>query len=77
MSEQLADHRQGFGARRSDAAILHAIKDVNILSAVVSGIGAAVLVGWLATRVAFGRLFTAAIERLNRSDNPLLQKKML
>ena len=47
--------------RRSDAAILHAIKDVNILSAVVSGIGAAVLVGWLATRVAFGPLPTSAL----------------
>lgn len=47
--------------RRSDTAILHAIKDVNILSAVVSGIGAALLVGWLVTRAAFAPLESAAI----------------
>lgn len=46
---------------RTDAAILHAIKDTNILSAVVSGCGAAVLVGWLSTRVDFSRLPTGAI----------------
>ena len=46
---------------RSDAAILHAIKDVNLLSAVVSGCGGALLVVWLATRVPVDRLPSGAI----------------
>ena len=46
---------------RSDAAILHAIKDVNLLSAVVSGCGGALLVVWLATRVPVDRLPSGAV----------------
>jgi hypothetical protein len=46
---------------RSDGEILHAIKDVNLLSAVVSGCGGALLVVWLATRVALERLPSGAI----------------
>jgi hypothetical protein len=36
--------------------LAHTIKDVNVLSAVVSSYAAAGLIGWLATRVAFDRL---------------------
>ena len=46
---------------RSDAEIIHSIKDVNLLSAVVSGCGGALLVVWLATRVALDRLPSGAI----------------
>lgn len=46
---------------RSDADILHAIKDVNLLSAVVSGCGGALLVVWLATRVSLQRLPSGTI----------------
>ncbi|QGN55811.1 hypothetical protein [Novosphingobium sp. Gsoil 351] len=46
---------------RSDPEIFHAIKDVNLLSAVVSGCGGALLVVWLATRVALERLPSNAI----------------
>lgn len=46
---------------KSDAALLHAIKDTNILSAVVSGCGAALLVGWLATRLALDELASGAL----------------
>jgi hypothetical protein len=41
---------------RSDAEILHAIKDVNILSAVVSGCGATFLVLLLGTRISIEHL---------------------
>ena len=46
---------------RSDARIAHAIKDTNILSAMVSAVAAIGLVAWLALHVAVSRLPTGAI----------------
>ena len=46
---------------RSDAQIAHAIKDSNILSAMVSAAVAIALVAWLALHVALSRLPTGAI----------------
>lgn len=46
---------------RNNTAILHAIKDVNILSAVVSGCAATLLIAWLATRTTLDQLPTGAL----------------
>lgn len=46
---------------RSDAQIVHAIKDTNILSAMVSAVASVGLVAWLALHVAYARLPIGAI----------------